>query len=74
MQTQVTGALDAITLFKAADTDQLLHQQETRAMFDYLDLIDILNAENFGLKESEIPEPMDNWSIEDFKDFIPSER
>lgn len=46
-------------------------------MFDYLDLVDILNAENFGLKESEIPEPMDNWSIEDFKDFkdfIPSER
>ncbi len=43
-------------------------------MFDYLDLIDILNAEKFGPKESEIPEPMDNWSIEDFKDFIPSER
>ncbi len=37
----------------------------------YQHVIETLGAEDFEVKESDIPEPMDNWAIEDFKDFIP---
>lgn len=43
-------------------------------MYDYLDIIDILEVDISVLKDIEIPEPMDNWSVEDFRDFIPGER
>lgn len=42
-------------------------------MDHYQHVINILCDEDHVIKESEIPEPMDNWSIEDFRDFIPRE-
>lgn len=43
-------------------------------MDNYQHVINTLGVEECEVKESEIPEPMDNWSIEDFRDFIPDER
>lgn len=50
--------------------------EEARAMFESYNNTpgynDIVVAENFGVGEQDIPEPLEPWSEQDFDDLVPS--
>jgi hypothetical protein len=43
-------------------------------MFDYHDTSDnTIIRESFALKEHEVPEPLESWSLEEFDDLMPGQ-